>query len=110
MFWAIGGAWNSGSGDYAHDIFRQGSTVNDASADVNMGSRELTQDYHAIRTVDDNQLNTGDIFRSKTSGGIYSCYYHAVTIAWECIGSLTLTSFSEYHNLYGGAAWEERAS
>lgn len=39
MFWAIGGAWNSGSGDYAHGIFRQGSTVNDASADVNMGSR-----------------------------------------------------------------------
>lgn len=75
-----------------------------------VGSRELTQDYHAIRTVDDNQLNTGDIFNAKTSSGIYSCYYHAVTIAWEYIGSLTLTSFLEYYNCYGGAAWEERAS
>ena len=54
--------------------------------------------------------DTGDIFRYKTSGGIYSCYYHAVTIAWEYIGSLTLTSFLEYYNCYGGAAWEERAS
>ena len=48
MSCAIGGAWNSGSGNYAHGIFRQGSTVADASVDKNMSSRLSTLTLYTV--------------------------------------------------------------